>query len=90
VLCGGAAGAPSIDFGKTMLERFHNSLSFTCFSLNSVEPEAWRQTMAEIFRLTVEKRIKALVDGELNLSQAAEAHRRMEAGVVFGKLVLVP
>lgn len=90
VLCGGAAGAPSIDFGKTMLERFHSSLSFTCFSLNSVEPKAWRHTMAELFRLTVEKRIKALVDGELNLSQAAEAHRRMEAGEVFGKLVLVP
>jgi NADPH:quinone reductase len=44
---------------------------------------AWRNALSR-------RELVAIVDKILPLSEAAEAHRRMEAGGHFGKLVLVP
>jgi NADPH2:quinone reductase len=49
-----------------------------------------RATMEAVARLVERGRLRALVADVLPLERAAEAHRRIEAGGVNGKLVLTP
>jgi len=53
-----------------------------------VEPDG--AGVAELAALVCEGRLRIPLAGELPLAQAAEAHRRLEAGTARGKLVLVP
>ncbi len=45
---------------------------------------------AEALRLAVTGRLRPLIDGELPLADAAEAHRRLEQRLANGKIILVP
>lgn len=51
---------------------------------------AGRAEFEEVMRLVFEGRLQPVVDGVLPLDRIREAHERLEAGEVFGKLVLVP
>jgi NADPH:quinone reductase-like Zn-dependent oxidoreductase len=44
----------------------------------------------EALRLAVTGRLRPLIDGELPLAEAAEAHRRLERRLANGKILLVP
>jgi len=51
-------------------------------------PEWFREDLSILFRLLSEKRIKPLAADRLPWTEAVEAHRRLEAGQLQGKLVL--
>ena len=59
---------------------------------NSVraDPAAFRADLGALLALLADGRISPTLAGVLPLSQAAEAHRRLERGDVMGRLLLVP
>jgi NADPH:quinone reductase-like Zn-dependent oxidoreductase len=52
--------------------------------------QASRGTMERLISLAGEGKLKPVIDRELPLEQAAEAHRAIEARETFGKVVLRP
>lgn len=49
-----------------------------------------RQTMQRLISLAAEGKLKPVIDRELPLDQAADAHRAIEARETFGKVILRP
>lgn len=90
VLAGAVAGFPSPDFGARLLSTFQQSRSVATFSLDTVPRPALEAARAELFAAAVRGELHAVVHDVLPLDQAAEAHRQMDAGTVFGRIVLVP
>jgi NADPH2:quinone reductase len=90
VLVGAVAGFPSPDFGARLLSTFQQSRSVATFSLDTVPAPALDAARTELFAAAVRGELHAVVHDVLPLAQAAEAHRQMDAGTVFGRIVLVP
>lgn len=90
VMCGGIGGMPNAEFGMDLLSIFHRAPSFFAMSLNAIEPRDLVATGANLFEDALRGRIRPIIDRELPLSRAADAHRLQESGEVFGKIVLVP
>jgi NADPH:quinone reductase-like Zn-dependent oxidoreductase len=44
--------------------------------------------MAAVIRLVAERRVVPLIDNVMPISEAADAHRKLEAGLHRGKIVL--
>lgn len=90
ITVGAVAGMPPADFGMQLMRSFQQSRSFATFSLNTV-PVAVRNTVrAEQFEAAASGRLHPVVHQVLGLDQAAEAHRQMDSGTVFGRIVLTP
>jgi NADPH:quinone reductase-like Zn-dependent oxidoreductase len=90
VVVGAVAGMPSADFGGQLVKTFQQSRSVATFSLDSVPLPARDAVRAEVLAATARGELHAVVHDVLPLAQAAEAHRQMDAGAVFGRVVLVP
>ncbi|MFK3670068.1 zinc-dependent alcohol dehydrogenase family protein [Leifsonia aquatica] len=90
VLVGAVAGFPPADFGAHLLRAFQQSRSFATFSLDTVPRDALRSARTKLFAAATEGDLHAVVETVLPLDQAAEAHRLMDAGRVFGRIVLTP
>lgn len=90
VLVGAVAGMPPADLGARLLADFRQSRSIATFSLDTVPRDALAGARSELFRQAVDGRLTPVVDGVLPLAEAAAAHRRMDAGAVFGRIVLTP
>ena len=90
VVVGVVAGMPPADFGMHLLRAFQKSRSFATFSLDTVPGPRLDQVRAEQFAAAADGRLLPVVHEVLSLDQAAEAHRQMDAGSVFGRIVLVP
>lgn len=90
VLVGVVAGYPPSDFGMTLLGAFQKSLTLSTFSLDTVPRVDRDRTRIELFDAAVRGDIHAVVQDVLPLDRAADAHRRMDDGTVFGRLVLRP
>ena len=90
VAVGMVAGLPPSDFGMRLIESFQQSRSFSTFSLNTVPVAARDRVRAESFAAAAGGQFTAVVDAVLPLDAAAEAHRRMDDGTVFGRIVLTP
>ena len=90
VAVGMVAGFPPADFGMRLLDAFQQARSFSTFSLNTVPTTARDQARADLFDAAARGRLVAVVDDVLPLAAAPEAHRRMDAGTVFGRIVLRP
>lgn len=90
VLVGAVAGLPPADFGARLLSGFQQSRSVATFSLDSIP--AVRRDVVRLTQLEAAARgdLHAVVDDVLPLERAAEAHRRMDEGSVFGRIVLTP
>ena len=56
----------------------------------TTHPDFYRTDLAEVFALAAAGKITPVVDRELPLAAAAEAHRLMGAGTNLGKIVLIP
>jgi NADPH2:quinone reductase len=90
VVVGVVAGLPPADFGGRLLAAFQQSRSVAMFSLDSVPAAAVGAARAEHFAAAERGELHAVVDEVLPLQAAAEAHRRMDLGMVFGRIVLTP
>jgi NADPH2:quinone reductase len=88
--CGGVSGFPNPDFASPLLANFGKSLTISALSLNSVAPAEMAATLLEVFELALAGKLKAVIHARLPLEGTAEAHRQIEQGTVFGKIVIVP
>ncbi|WP_330179512.1 zinc-dependent alcohol dehydrogenase family protein [Nocardia sp. NBC_01503] len=88
VAVGAMAGTPPADFGMEMVAAFRKSMSFATFSADTVPALERRAATAELFTAAGRGELKAVVHEELPLEQAVLAHRRMDAGEVFGRIAL--
>lgn len=63
------------------------------YSVNAMRarhPEWFKQDLAYLFELLRERRIEPKIAARIALEEVADAHRRLEAGGLEGKLVLCP
>ncbi|WP_437476304.1 zinc-binding dehydrogenase [Sorangium sp. So ce1014] len=90
VVCGAAGGFPPPDFGMGVLRAFKKSLTFAFLSLDSIATTERAAALKEIFDSAASGELKPVIDESLALESASAAHAKLEAGGVFGKLVLVP
>ncbi|WP_018332585.1 zinc-binding dehydrogenase [Actinomycetospora chiangmaiensis] len=90
VLVGVVAGMPPADFGMRLFAHFQRSVSVGTFSADTVPRARLHAVRTEQFTAVAHGELAAVVQDVLPLAGAAEAHRRMDAGEVFGRIVLVP
>lgn len=90
VIVGVVAGMPPTDFGGRLLGGFQQSRSVATFSLDTVPVQARDAVRAEQFAAAALGELHAVVHQVLPLEQAEQAHRQMDAGTVFGRIVLNP
>ncbi|ROP61234.1 NADPH2:quinone reductase [Curtobacterium sp. ZW137] len=90
VLVGAVAGFPPIDFGMALMQSFQASRSVGTFSLNSVPPVDRDRVRAAQFASAARGELHPVVHEVMQLEDAANAHRQMDTGAVFGRIVLVP
>lgn len=90
VLVGAVAGFPPPEFGMRLLQTFQQSRSISTFSLATIPREQLTAARTELFEAAAEGSLHAVVSDVLPLDHAAEAHRRMDDGSVFGRIVLTP
>ena len=88
--CGGASGFPAADFAAPLLMNFGKSLTISALSLNSVPPAELAATLLELFELVKAGKLKPVIHAKMPLESTAEAHRQIESGQVFGKIVITP
>ncbi|MFD9859715.1 zinc-dependent alcohol dehydrogenase family protein [Streptomyces alboflavus] len=90
VAVGLIAGLPPADFGARLLAGFRSSLSFATLSLDTVPVAAKQAVRAAQFAEAAHGKLRGVVHEVLPLDGAAQAHRGMDEGRVFGRVVLVP
>lgn len=90
VAVGIVAGYPPADFGMKVFEAFRKSTSFATFSSDTVAEPERRAAIAELFADAGRGGLQPVVHEQLSLEQAVLAHQKMEAGEVFGRIVLTP
>jgi NADPH:quinone reductase-like Zn-dependent oxidoreductase len=90
VLVGVVAGPPPADFGTQLMAGFQKSMSFATFSADTVPGAERRAVRAAQFAAASAGELPAVVHELMLLGQAASAHRKMDDGEVFGRIVLVP
>jgi NADPH:quinone reductase-like Zn-dependent oxidoreductase len=90
VALGAVAGNPPADFAMELFAAFQKSLSFGTFSANTVTQADRTAATADLFAAARRGELHSVVHEVLPLAQAALAHRKMDAGEVFGRIVLTP
>ncbi|GAA5132813.1 zinc-binding dehydrogenase [Pseudonocardia adelaidensis] len=90
VAVGVVGGQPPADFGMEMIAAFRKSMSFATFSADTVAQPDRRAVTADLFAAASRGEWDAVVHDVLPLEEAQAAHREMEAGEVFGRIVLAP
>ncbi|WP_340688150.1 zinc-dependent alcohol dehydrogenase family protein [Amycolatopsis coloradensis] len=90
VVVGVVAGMPPEDFGTKLMATFRKSLSFAAFSADSIPEPDRRAVIADHFGAAARGELRAVVHEVLPLEKAVLAHRKMDDGDVFGRIVLTP
>ena len=90
VVVGAVAGWPPADLGTALLAHFGKSLSLATFSADTIPAADQRAVRAEQFAAAARGELRSIVHETLPLPQAATAHRHMDDGTVFGRIVLTP
>ncbi|QHA02506.1 zinc-binding dehydrogenase [Streptomyces broussonetiae] len=90
VVVGAVAGRPPADSGMRMMAEFHTSLSFSTFSAAGITVTDRRAVRTEQFAAATRGEIRTVVHEPLPLDRAAVAHRKMDTGEVFARIVLTP
>jgi NADPH2:quinone reductase len=84
------AGLPPADFAMEMFAAFQKSMSFATFSTDTVAAPDRRAAIAGLLAAASRGELHSMVHELLPLEHAMLAHQKMEAGEVFGRIVLVP
>lgn len=90
ILVGAVAGFPPPDVALALLRSFQQSRSLATFSLDSVPIARRNQAREELLNAAARGGLHPVVHDVLPLARAVEAHRLMDEGTVFGRMVLVP
>lgn len=90
LFCGGVGGLPPADFGMKLVEHFHRSPTVHAFSLNSATPDQVAAEAAILFAHMAARRITPVIDSILPMADIITAHRTLDAGQAFGKIILRP
>ncbi|WP_019925155.1 zinc-binding dehydrogenase [Nocardia sp. BMG111209] len=90
VVVGAVGGLPPADFGTALLRDFRKSLSFATFSTDTVPPAERDAVRIAQFEAAVRGELHTVIHEVLPLAAAASAHRKMDDGEVFGRIVLTP
>jgi NADPH:quinone reductase-like Zn-dependent oxidoreductase len=90
VAVGAVAGEPPADFGTELFKAFQKSMSFGTFSAATVSDRDRLTATEDLFAAACRGELKAVVSDVIDLEEAVVAHRMLDAGEVFGRLVLVP
>lgn len=90
VAVGAVAGQPPADFGTRLMTAFQKSLTFATFSAATVPGAELRAVRTAQFAAAAHGGLATVVHASLPLEQAEAAHRKMDAGEVFGRIVLRP
>ncbi|WP_405969333.1 zinc-binding dehydrogenase [Streptomyces sp. NBC_00988] len=90
VVVGVVGGQPPADFGMRLMGAFRRSLSFATFSSDTVPGAERRAVRSSQFDDAAKGELRTVVHEVLPLRQAALAHHAMDAGTVFGRIVLTP
>jgi NADPH:quinone reductase-like Zn-dependent oxidoreductase len=90
VAVGVVGGQPPADFGMRLMDAFRRSLSFATFSSDTVPGPRRQDVRSSQFADAAHGDLRTVVHEVLPLDQAALAHREMDAGEVFGRVVLAP
>lgn len=90
VAVGAIGGTPPADFGMKMFAAFQKSLSFATFSADTVPGSDRRAVTVELLASASRGELHSVVHEVLPLSQAMLAHQKIDAGEVFGRIVLAP
>jgi len=88
----GRGGSIPLDFVKLKvwdwLPNGHATAFYSIGAMRRAHPDWFRADLARLLEMLAEGRLDPVVAEVLPLSQVSEAHRRVEAGEVSGKLVL--
>jgi NADPH:quinone reductase-like Zn-dependent oxidoreductase len=90
LMCGGVGGLPPSDFGMKIVEHFHRSPTLHAFSLNSLSIADVAREAAALFQHVRAGRITPVIDSVMPLTEVVAAHRKLDAGLAFGKIILRP
>ncbi|MEZ0072973.1 NADPH2:quinone reductase [Planotetraspora sp. GP83] len=90
VVVGAVGGQPPADFGTRVMAAFQKSMSFATFSAATVAESARRAVRMEQFAAADRGELQMVVHEVLPLEHAVLAHQKMDAGEVFGRIVLTP
>ncbi|MGX1547552.1 zinc-dependent alcohol dehydrogenase family protein [Streptomyces adustus] len=90
VAVGVVGGQPPADFGMRLMDAFRKSLSFATFSSDTVPGPDRQSVRSSQFADAAHGDLRTVVHEVLPLDQAPLAHHRMDAGEVFGRIVLAP
>ncbi|MGW2541173.1 zinc-binding dehydrogenase [Kitasatospora sp. NPDC001574] len=90
VAVGVVGGQPPADFGMRLMDGFRRSLSFATFSSDTVPGPDRQALRAAQFADAARGDLRTVVHEVLPLDEAVRAHRAMDAGEVFGRVVLAP
>jgi NADPH:quinone reductase-like Zn-dependent oxidoreductase len=90
ILVGAVGGFPPADFGGALLAGFQRSISVGTFSLDTVGRAELARVRSDQFEAAVRGDLHPIVHEVLPLELAIEAHSRIDAGEVFGRIVLTP
>jgi NADPH:quinone reductase-like Zn-dependent oxidoreductase len=90
VVVGAVGGQPPADFGTRLMAAFQKSMSFATFSAATVAELARRAVRMKQFAAAGRSQLQTVVHDVLPLEHAVLAHQKMEAGEVFGRIVLTP
>ncbi|MFH9244122.1 zinc-binding dehydrogenase [Streptomyces lydicus] len=90
VAVGVVGGQPPADFGMRLMDAFRRSLSFATFSSDTVPGPDRQAVRSSQFADAAHGNLRTVVQQVLPLDQAVLAHREMDAGEVFGRVVLAP
>ncbi|WP_030988373.1 zinc-dependent alcohol dehydrogenase family protein [Streptomyces sp. NRRL WC-3744] len=90
VAVGVVGGQPPADFGMRLMDAFRRSLSFATFSSDTVPGPDRQAVRSSQFADAARGNLRTVVHEVLPLDRAVLAHRAMDAGEVFGRVVLAP
>ncbi|MGC4954984.1 zinc-dependent alcohol dehydrogenase family protein [Actinomadura citrea] len=90
VAVGVVGGQPPEDFGMRLMDAFRRSLSFATFSSDTVPGPNRQAVRSSQFAAAANGDLRTVVHEVLPLDRAAQAHQKMDAGEVFGRIVLAP